>query len=69
MAAKQRTILAGRTMKQRIAETLNWSIADANSLSFHSLRDLVRPLDPKLADEISDAIKTGAYITDRFDSR
>jgi hypothetical protein len=46
----------------RIARALGWPIADVRSMSLHSLRDLVRPVDRALADEISDAIHSGRYI-------
>lgn len=49
-------------LHDRAARVLGWSPADVRSLSMHSLRELVRPVDPALADEISLAIQSGAYV-------
>jgi hypothetical protein len=49
-------------LHDRAARALGWSPADARSVSMHSLRDLVRPVDPELAQEISVAIQSGAYV-------
>jgi len=47
----------------RAATALGWSPTDARSVSMPSLRDLVRPVNPDLAQEISLAIQSGAYLT------
>lgn len=49
-------------LHDRIASALGWTPAEARSLSMHSLRDLVRPVNPELAQEISHVIQSGAYI-------
>ncbi len=49
-------------LHDRIAKALGWSTRDVQSLSMQSLRDLVRPIDPKLASEMSYVIQSGAYI-------
>lgn len=50
-------------LHDRAARALGWSADDVRSVSMQSLRDLVRPVDPNLAQEISLAIQSGAYIT------
>jgi hypothetical protein len=49
-------------LHDRIAHALGWTPAEARSLSMHSLRDLVRPVNPDLAREMDYAIQSGAYI-------
>jgi hypothetical protein len=49
-------------MKERIAELLGWSLADVNSFSLLTLRELVRPLSPKLAHELDAVIRGGSHI-------
>jgi hypothetical protein len=49
-------------MHERIAEVLGWTVAETRSLSFQALRELVRPIDPALADELSRQIQSGEYI-------
>ena len=39
-------------LHDRIAHALGWTPAEARSLSIDSLRDLVRPVNPDLAQEI-----------------
>lgn len=50
------------TLHERIAIALGWTVKDVQSFSFQTLRELVRPEDPVLADEISEAIRSEAYI-------
>jgi hypothetical protein len=49
-------------MHDRIAHALGWTVAQSQSFSLAALRDLVRPVDAALADEISDTIRRGDYI-------
>lgn len=55
----------GRTsdLDARIARALGWPIADVHSMSLQSLRELVRPVDTALAEEITLSIGSGSYIT------
>lgn len=46
----------------RAARALGWKPADARTVSMHTLRDLVRPVDPDLAQEMTLAIQSGAYL-------
>jgi hypothetical protein len=55
----------GGDLHERIAAVLGWSVQDTQSFSMHSLRELVRPLDPRLAQEISDSIEGGHHILQR----
>ncbi|HSX22280.1 MAG TPA: hypothetical protein VLE97_05845 [Gaiellaceae bacterium] len=48
-------------LHERAAKALGWSVRDTQSLSMQSLRDLVRPVDPDLAREMSYLIQSGAY--------
>ena len=48
----------------RAARALGWVPTDVHTISMQSLRDLVQPVDPDLAQEISLAIQSGAYIYD-----
>lgn len=50
-------------LKERIAQALGWTVEQTNTFSLHALRDLVRPVSPKLAHELSEAIQSGSYIT------
>lgn len=50
------------SLHARAAAALGWSVADAQSLSLQSLRDLVRPIAPDLAADISEAVSTGRHI-------
>ena len=49
------------TLHTRIAEALGWTEAEVKSVSFQSLRDIVRPISQKLANELEAAIRTGSY--------
>ena len=49
------------TLHTRIAEALGWTEAEVKSFSFQSLRDIVRPVSQKLANELEAAIRTGSY--------
>ena len=52
-------------MTPRIAAVLGWSEEDVRSFSFQSLRALVRPINPKLAHEITLWIESGETILER----
>ena len=49
-------------LHDRIAKALGWSASDVRSLSMQSLRDLVRPVDPDLTQEMDYVIQSGAYV-------
>ncbi len=53
---------AGGTMHERAAKALGWSVADTQSMSLAALRELVRPVNPQLAGEMSRAIQSGSHI-------
>lgn len=50
------------SLHKKIAKVLGWSTNETHGFSLQSLRELVRPVDPKLADEISQRITSGDYI-------
>jgi len=49
-------------MHERIAAALGWTVKEAQSFSLASLREMVRPISPKLAHELTVAIETGKYL-------
>ncbi len=49
-------------LHQRIAEALGWSLEDVQSFSLPALRELVRPVSPKLADHITETIHLGMHV-------
>lgn len=49
-------------LHERIAAALNWPIKDVQSVPLSGLRELVRPVSPKLAREISLIIESGSHI-------
>jgi hypothetical protein len=49
-------------LHERAAKALGWSVRDAQSLSMQALRELVRPVDSALAQEMDYMIRSGAYI-------
>jgi len=53
---------ANDSLHRRIAEALGWSESGTRSMSLASLRDLVRPVDPALAEEIGNRIRSGSHI-------
>lgn len=53
---------SARNLYERAANALGWSLADVHTVSMQSLRDLVRPVAPDLAQEINLAIQSGAYV-------
>jgi hypothetical protein len=50
------------TLHERIAAALGWTVAETQTLSLPSLRDLVRPVSPALAGEISDLLARGLHL-------
>jgi len=46
----------------RIAEVLGWTLDEVRSFSLLALRDLVRPLDAKLAADISAVVRQGEHL-------
>jgi len=49
-------------LRGRIAKTLGWKVEDTHGFSFQSLRELVRPVSPELANEVNAVIRDGSYI-------
>jgi hypothetical protein len=49
-------------MHARIALALGWSLEDVRSFSLPALRELVRPVAPELAEEITQALANGSHI-------
>lgn len=54
--------VANDSLRRRIAQALGWSESGTRSMSLASLRDLVRPVDPALAEEIGERIRAGGHI-------
>lgn len=46
-------------LQERIAEKLGWTLKDVQSMSLQSLRENVRPVSPKLANELTTFIRSG----------
>lgn len=49
-------------LHERIAAALGWPLRDVQSMSLASLRELVRPVSGKLADELTQRIRSGEVI-------
>jgi hypothetical protein len=49
-------------MYERIARVLGWPVEETQQFSLQALRELVRPIDPKLTHELNQFIRSGAYI-------
>jgi hypothetical protein len=49
-------------LEQRIAVALGWPVVAVRSLSAASLRELVRPVSPKLARELDNLIRSGRVL-------
>jgi hypothetical protein len=56
-------------LHQRIAEKLGWTLAQTQSFSLHTLRDIVRPISSKLAHEIDIQIQSGSVLVGSRRSR
>jgi hypothetical protein len=50
-------------LHDRIAAALGWTPGQARSFSLNTLREVVRPVAPALADEISALIRSCAHYT------
>jgi hypothetical protein len=49
-------------LHDRIAEALNWNIEETWGFSLAAMRDLVRPVDPELAQDITLAIEGIGHV-------
>lgn len=54
--------LSNDAIHARAAKALGWTIEETQSMSFQSLREVVRKHDPALANEITRQIQSGEYI-------
>lgn len=63
VAVARETSAVAPTLHERIAAALGWTLHDAQSFSLQTLREVVRPVSPKLAAELDEAIRSGRYIT------
>jgi hypothetical protein len=52
-------------LEDRIAEALGWTVPEVRSLSLPSLREIVRPVNAKLAHELTMIIREGGIRTER----
>lgn len=59
------TRMVDKMLHEKIAKALGWSLSDVKSFSLQSLRDLVRPVDSALAEEITKAIQNGVVLWDK----
>jgi hypothetical protein len=50
-------------LKARCAAALGWSERDVRGVSLAALRELVRARHPKLAAEITEILRRGAYLS------
>lgn len=50
------------TLHARIARCLGWPVEDTKQFPLQGLREMIREKSPKLAEEISTAIRSGSYI-------
>lgn len=50
------------TLHERIATVLGWTVGETQTFSLLILRELVRPLDAKLAAEIAEVVLSGEHI-------
>lgn len=51
------------SLHSRIAEALGWTVQETQQFSFQSLREIVRPVSPKLVHELDERIRSGRHIT------
>jgi hypothetical protein len=50
------------SLHERVAAVLHWSEREVHSVPLAALRDLVRPVDPRLADELSEVLRRGTHL-------
>jgi hypothetical protein len=50
------------SIHERAAAALGWSVEDTQRMSLQALREVVRSVDPALAAEMDQAIRSGSYI-------
>jgi hypothetical protein len=50
------------TLHERIVAVLGWTVEEVQSFSLPALRELVRPVSPKLAHDITVALRLGAHL-------
>lgn len=50
------------TLHERIAKALDWPLSDVEKHSLYALREIVRPISPKLAHELTVMIRGGFHI-------
>lgn len=50
-------------LARRIADALGWPPQDVSSMSCQSLREIVRPVSPELAHELTFLIRSHAIVT------
>ncbi len=55
------------TLHERLAVALGWTVVQTQSFSLAALREMVRPVSPKLAHEVTIAMK-GLCLTTREES-
>ena len=53
------------SLHERAAAALGWPVADTQSMSLQSLREVVRPVNPALAAEMDRELRSGRYIAGR----
>jgi hypothetical protein len=54
--------MAGATLRAQVAKALGWTEEQTKTVSALALRDLVQSVSPKLADRLTDEIRSGRYI-------
>lgn len=66
---RQRVLGAGEfaqvLLYRDAARVLGWTVEQTHSISLASLRELVRPVDPALAEDISRVIAAGSHVARR----
>lgn len=60
--AKPATARSGGSFHEQAAAALGWSVKDARSMSLQSLRDILRPVAPDLAEEATRQIQSGRVV-------
>jgi hypothetical protein len=52
-------------LHERIARALGWTVEQTQSFSLAALRELVRPVNAKLAAECDTVIRSGAHLVQK----